>query len=450
MKGYSFFQKQPYSLFSLKKKTLASPLGSSGRGFSFTLFRYFMGEALFSFLVAFFFFFAIFFVNQLLLMAEEILSKRVPAHEVLLLLLYSLPAIVAMASPFASLVGLLMAVGRLSSDNEILVLFTSGLSYRSLYVPLILLGMAISTISFIANDILLPAGTIAFGKLYRSILLATPALELESDSVKRYRDSLIITGKSDAQAIHDVIIVDRTADGERRLIIAAEGNISSQGNTKDLEIRLTDTFMQIFKENSRTDFDFATADQLLYSISTQKMMQNIVAIGPREMSSLDVYREIQKKHNLLQQRQKELQKQIFEQGQKLEQLVRLSQGQGDQRNRLDSIFSTLTALKNEEKMIFEDRNYKLYLLEWYKKFSIPFGGISFVFLAIPLGLLARKSGQSVGFGIGLLIAVLYWALLIGGQTVGIRQGFSPFVAMWLPNLLAIGCGGALAFWRFHR
>ncbi|MCX7655434.1 MAG: LptF/LptG family permease [Treponemataceae bacterium] len=449
MKGFSFFKKKEQAdLFFLRKKSAPPPSGLYARGFSFTLFRYFLGEALFSFLVAFLFFFAIFFVNQLLLMAEEILSKRVPAHEVLLLLLYSLPAIVAMASPFASLVGLLMAVGRLSSDNEILVLFTSGLSYRSLYFPLILLGMAISTISFIANDILLPAGTIAFGKLYRSILLATPALELESGSVKRYRDSLIITGESDTHTIQDVIILDRTADGERRLIIANKGKITSQNNTKELEIHLSDTFMHVFKENSRTDFDFAAANEVIYSISTQKMMQNIVAIGPREMSSLDVYREIQKKQILLQQRKKEIQKQIFEQGQRLEQLLR--QQQVDLKNKGDAIFTTLMSLKNEEKIISEDRDYKLYLLEWYKKFSIPFGGISFVFLAIPLGLLARKSGQSVGFGIGLLIAVLYWALLIGGQTVGIRQGFSPFVAMWLPNLLAIGCGGMLAFWRFHR
>jgi lipopolysaccharide export system permease protein len=56
-----------------------------------------------------------------------------------------------------------------------------------------------------------------------------------------------------------------------------------------------------------------------------------------------------------------------------------------------------------------------------------------VFLATPLGLLARKSGQSLGFAVGLIIAVLYWAMLIGGQTLGVRLGYSPFWAMWLPT-----------------
>jgi len=96
-------------------------------------------------------------------MAEEILSKRVPLTQVALLIYYSLPAIVAMAAPFATLVGVLMAIGKMSSDNEILVILTGGLSYRSVYIPTLLTGLLISLFSFFANDVLLPAGTIEFG-----------------------------------------------------------------------------------------------------------------------------------------------------------------------------------------------------------------------------------------------------------------------------------------------
>jgi lipopolysaccharide export system permease protein len=63
-----------------------------------------------------------------------------------------------------------------------------------------------------------------------------------------------------------------------------------------------------------------------------------------------------------------------------------------------------------------------------------------VFLAVSLGLLAKKSGQTVGFIFGLIIAVLYWAMLLGGQTMGQRLGYSPFWSMWLPNILAISIG----------
>jgi lipopolysaccharide export system permease protein len=97
-----------------------------------------------------------------------------------------------------------------------------------------------------------------------------------------------------------------------------------------------------------------------------------------------------------------------------------------------------------------DRNLLIYQLEYYKKFSIPFGALSFVFLAVPLGLLAKKSGQTVGFIFGLIIAVIYWALLLGGQTLGIRLGYSPFWSMWFPNILAISSGLVLCIVRLRR
>ena len=83
---------------------------------------YITKEFIFSFIVAFFFFFFIFFINQLLLLAEQILSKKVPILDVIMLIVYSLPSIISITFPFASLVGALMAIGRFSSDNEILAM----------------------------------------------------------------------------------------------------------------------------------------------------------------------------------------------------------------------------------------------------------------------------------------------------------------------------------------
>jgi lipopolysaccharide export system permease protein len=73
-----------------------------------------------------------------------------------------------------------------------------------------------------------------------------------------------------------------------------------------------------------------------------------------------------------------------------------------------------------------------------------------VFLAVSLGLLAKKSGQTVGFIFGLLISVIYWALLLGGQTMGMRLGYSPFWTMWLPNILCISIGVLMGIIRIRR
>jgi lipopolysaccharide export system permease protein len=81
---------------------------------------------------------------------------------------------------------------------------------------------------------------------------------------------------------------------------------------------------------------------------------------------------------------------------------------------------------------------------------MPFGAFFFVFLAVPLGFLAKKSGQTVGFIFGLIISLIYWALLIGGQTMGIRLGYSPFWSMWLPNILAGSIGLIMCVVRIRK
>ena len=408
------------------------------RSMSSTIFLYILGEAFFSFFISFLFFFFIFFVNQILLMAQEILAKQVPFFQVALLLIFSLPTVIAMSAPFAALVGLLMTVGRLSSDNEILVMLSSGLSYRNVFVPAIVVGVVVSIFSFIANDILLPGGYIQFSRLYRRILISTPALELESHSVKRYRDTVIVTGNVKGNAIDNVLILDRTSDGERRIIMASHAELRD-GGREGLSLDLNRAFIQSSKEIVREDYDYASAEFLRYWVPQDDLIQAITTISPREMSSIDVYREIRIKSEELNQRINERQNRLTVQALALEDTLRMgtdSENWNRRSNQVSLFHRELQALVS----LHNDRTLALYTLEFYKKFSIPFGAFSFIFLAVSLGLMAKKSGQAVGFIFGLIISVVYWALLLGGQTMGIRIGTDPFWSMWTPNILALSAG----------
>ncbi|MDR1618199.1 MAG: LptF/LptG family permease [Treponema sp.] len=412
------------------------------------IFRYILRETLFSFFVAFLFFFFIFFVNQLLLMAQEILAKRVPFTQVALLILYSLPSIVAMAAPFASLVGTLMTVGRMSSDNEILVMLSSGLSYMNIFIPALVVGIFISLVSFFANDVLLPAGTVQFVRLYRRILVSTPALELEANSVKRFKNTVIVTGNVAGNIIDNVLIMDRTGEGERRLIMAAKAELKD-GGRQGLSLDLDGAFIQASKEIVREDYDYASSEFLRYWVPQEDLIQAVSAVGPREMSSTDVRAEIRVKERDQGELLNESFKRITAQALALEGVLRRGPA-GEEWNRRENLFESFFRETEGILSIKKDRNILIYWLEYYKKFSIPFGALSFVFLAVSLGLLAKKSGQTVGFIFGLLIAVIYWALLLGGQTLGIRLGYSPFWSMWLPNTLSLSTGFVMALVRIRR
>ncbi|MDR2757944.1 MAG: LptF/LptG family permease [Spirochaetaceae bacterium] len=415
---------------------------------SWTMFRSIFFETLISFFVAFLFFFFIFFVNQLLLMAQEILTKKVPFQQVALLVLYSLPSVVAMSAPFASLVGTLMTIGRMTSDNEILVMLSSGLSYRNVFIPAVTIGIFISLMSFLANDILLPAGTVQFTRLYRRILVSTPALELESNSVKRFKDTVVVTGNVENNSIDDVLILDKTSDGERRLIMARNAKLRD-GGVEGMSLDLTNAFIQTSKEVARQDYDYASSSFLRYLIPQDDLIQAVSSIGPREMSSTDVKKEIKNQEEELGTRLDEEYNRSLTYALSLETALRYGPQREEWNQRSNTLSSFVKGISTAA-VIKNNRNLLIYRLEYYKKFSIPFGALSFVFLAVSLGLLAKKSGQTVGFIFGLIIAVIYWALLLGGQTMGIRLGYSPFWSMWFPNILAISIGLLMGIIRIRR
>ena len=415
---------------------------------SWTIFKYIIAEAIFSFLVSFGFFFVVFFINQILLMAQTILTKRVPFQQVILLLLYSFPTIIAMSAPFASLVGTLMTIGRLSSDNEILVMLSSGLSYRNIFVPTLVMGALITLISFFTNDVLLPAGTIKSNQLYRRIAVSTPALELGSNAVKSYKDTVIITGEVVDNTIKDIFILDRTGDGQRRIVIAESAELTDNGRD-GINLDLSEAFVQSSKELVRQDYDYGFSDFLQYRIRQDDLIQSVTTVTPREMSSRDVGNTIKEKVEALNKKLDEQYNSALIQALSLEYALR-NGPKNEAWNRRSGNAANFTNEIQSTDSLKRDRSLQNYRIEYNKKFSQPFGAIAFVFLAVALGLFAKKSGQMVGFFFGVLISVVYWALIFVGQTMGLRLGYSAFWTMWLPDILSLSIGIVLSMVRVLR
>ena len=159
------------------------------------LIKYLIKDLFLYFLVSFLFFFMIFFVNQILLTVEDLLSKSAPFADVMRVMWYSLPFIIAQSAPFATLVGFLMSLGGMMSSNEILIFRASGFSFFKILVPVAFLGILISIGSFFVNDYLLPLGTMRYNKLMRKIMSSTPSIELESNSVKRLDTTEVVMGQ---------------------------------------------------------------------------------------------------------------------------------------------------------------------------------------------------------------------------------------------------------------
>ncbi|MBQ1714612.1 MAG: LptF/LptG family permease, partial [Treponema sp.] len=322
--------------------------------------KYFSKELFIYFFICFLFFFVVFFVNQILLLAETILKQRVPVPTVIELIIYCLPAIVAQSAPFATLLGFLMCLGRMVTDNEILILRASGKRYSIILIPVLVMGLLISVFSFVMNDYFLPLGTLRYNKMRTKIIQSDPAVQIEANSIKRMSTSSLVIGDAEGSDVDDLVIFDRSGSDGERIIIAGKSSVEKSTTPGLLmDILLNDPVVILLKKNEKQNYDVITADTMQLN-----MFESSINIGsivsPREMTSYDLGKEIKKY---------------------------IAEG------------------------VMSDRQLNNYKIEYYKKFSIPFGAIFFAVLAFPLALVfGRKNGLTLGFIFGIIISVLYWAM----------------------------------------
>jgi len=406
-------------------------------------------EFIVSFVVAFLFFFFLFFINQILVMAEEIFSKKVPILDVLRLIVYSLPIVIAFSFPFGSLVGALMAVGRLSSDNELLAFGALGVPPRQLLLPMLVLGLVFASVSFIMNDYFLPLGNLRFAEVYRRVLYSNPALELEPYSVKRYENTTIITGPVEGRRIHDILIVDKTQEGNRRIITAGDARLdASPQQAGVISLTLDHVLSQLSYPKDGDRYDYTLSDSLVYSI----LLKNIstVSIGgltPSTMSSTDVWQQIRLKardqRTAEQQKAEKVAGLAFALAGGLRAAERQAAANPERLPALRTAVDTAwRGLYAEQARNVADLSLQSFRVEFHRKFSMPIGCLVFAFFAFPVGVRARRSGRTVGFGVGLFVAIVYWGLLVAGQTFGVRMSLSPAFSMWFPDAVVLAAGVA--------
>ncbi len=358
------------------------------------LIKYLFKDLFLYFLVSFFFFFMVFFVNQILLTVEDLLAKSAPFADVMRIMVYSLPFIIAQSAPFATLVGFLMSLGGMMTSNEILIFRAAGISFFKIFLPVAMLGVIISIGSFFVNDYLLPLGTIKYNQLMRKIMNSTPSIELESNSVKHLDTSNIVIGNVEGNKVSDIVIID-PKDDEDRLIVAGESVlVGAKEEGVLMQFDMNDATVLTIKTDKNSDYDILRSERTVLNVFDSTFLGSY-SQSPREMTTYDLTK-------------------------------------------------ALNAMKAEETdNLSTIRKINLWDMEWHKKFAIPFGSIFFALLAFSMAFLfGKNNGQMIGLFLGIVICVLYWAVQIIGQLLVTKVGLNAFWCIWTPNIL-VGLFGVI-------
>ncbi len=370
-------------------------------------------------------------------------------------ILLNLAWILALAVPMAVLIATLMAFGRMSGDNEISALRTSGISYLRILFPSLFFGVIITVIMIWFNNVILPETNHHARLLSGDITRKRPDLDFEVgyfiDALPEYR---IMFGGREKDIFKDILIFNYQKNGNQRTITANTGEIETvfngvimrlyNGVIHELSYNLEDYREIHFKSyNVLVPVDNLSLNRRDSKIRsdremTGKMIKN--KINDYEIKISDIFKRINKRIK------KEIPDSIsvnnlpFINSQIVKFSASLRDSLGEDNTKYIRTKRRLKNLKNglnsDFKLISTYEKYiSKYKVELYKKYSIPFASLVFVLIGASLGIITRKGGFAMNIALSLGFFVFYWAFLITGEEFADRGELSPFIAMWMPNIV---------------
>ena len=170
----------------------------------------------------------ILFINFLLRAIDRFLGKGLDIYTIFEYLFLNLAWIIALSIPMAVLLATLTTFGRLSEDNEINAIRSSGIGFMEIIRPPLLFGISIAFLLIIFNNYILPQMNFKARLLSGDIYRKRPDINIEPgvflDNIPDY--NMIISSKKDS-IMSDVRIFSKGKKDSQTSIYANTGTLST-------------------------------------------------------------------------------------------------------------------------------------------------------------------------------------------------------------------------------
>src|SRR5208283_3690187 len=99
---------------------------------------------------------SVFLLGYLPQLANKVINNGVSLMAMGQVFLYYIPILLGYTLPIACLITVILALGQMSSENEILAMRASGIHLLRLLAPLIVAGIILCLVDFMLNDRIIP------------------------------------------------------------------------------------------------------------------------------------------------------------------------------------------------------------------------------------------------------------------------------------------------------
>ncbi|MBC7327517.1 LptF/LptG family permease [bacterium] len=308
-----------------------------------------------------------------------LVEKNATFLQALLLFVYGLAPIFVWILPMATLLGVILGLGRFSNDGEIVAFFTSGISLWRILLPIIVFSSVVSITAFCFNEYVVPFANKRVAEIEREI--ARAGNEQENIVTKEERNG----------EVQFVLYAKklRPQEGILENVVAIEFWQSKPTTVLSAKRALWQEGKWLFQEGEMQTLEGKNISRVYFrekAVLFPRSPEEIARgnINPEEMSLRQLARYIRQ--------------------------LRLS----------GKPFASL-------------------LVYLHRKIADPLAAVVLAILGIPFGLKPYK-GKSIGVGLSVIVIFIYYVVWHYTAIIGEKGLLNPYLSAYIPNILGIFAG----------
>jgi LPS export ABC transporter permease LptG/LPS export ABC transporter permease LptF len=358
--------------------------------------RYVIREVIPPFLLALLVFTFILIIPFIIDLAETMIAKGVPTVTILKLTVTLLPQALALTIPMALLIGLLVGLGRLSSDREFVVMMACGVSPYRLLQPLLIFAV------------------VCWGATSWVMLKAMP------DSNQRFRE--ISTELAMSRAEGEVRPRVFFEDFPNVVLYVSEVPTNGQGW---LGVLAADT------SNPSSPVIFLAKSGRMVVDRTAQTIEMVLEEGTRHSTKLEdpaAYEVLKFQRQIVSLNPESV-------------FPRSGPSRGNNELSLEDLSARAAELRAQGMSPHNE------IMTMHQKFSVPVACFVFTVLGLALGASNRKDGKLAAFVLGIGVIFAYYVVMFTAQSLTKGFWIPAWLSMWIPNILLGAAGIALLISR---
>ncbi len=341
------------------------------------------GAALFTFVL---------FLQRVGKLFEILVRSSAPPRVVAHLFTLAVPFTFSFTMPLGVLVGVLIALSRMSADGEIIALRAAGVPSRKVIPPVLVFATLAMLVTFTAS------------------LWLTPYATWRTYKVLNQLSAAVLTSGVQAQVFDE--------DFPNRILYISDVNPSSMNHWRNVFIADTTPV----DEQKKTDHDRGEGPSVTVAaqaIAVPDVPHNQIQLSLQDGATYDVGKD-----------PTEYYKKQPQSGAMILDATKPNEVHAKGYTEIDTI--PLYKLAYHDKTLDRD-NVIQARVELHQRLALPPACFLLALIGIPLGISSRKGGKSGAFVVTVALAFIYWMGLIAANGLAKQQKLPVGVSMWIPN-----------------